>query len=70
MGLKYNPNTKAAIAMKAASVEVDSNTNLQEDLDNKDALVQSTYIDMLSEASNILEMCSTIQTNLRIAQWL
>ena len=33
MGLKHNSNTKAAIDLKAASVIVDSNTNLQEDLE-------------------------------------
>lgn len=70
MGLKYNSNIKVAIDLSASSVEVNQNTNLQQYLDNKDALLQTTYIDVLYEASNILELSATLQNNLEINKWL
>ena len=68
--LKSNSSTKAALDTLASSVQVTSSLNLQQKIDSIDTDLQTAYIDMLYEASNILETCSTIQNNLEIPQWL
>lgn len=68
--LKSNSSTKVANDTLARSVLVTSSMNLQDKTDNDDADLQTAYIDMLYEASRILDSCSTLQNILEIPQWL
>ena len=74
MGSLFDDNgDKVSIQRLANSVSISIDTvvtNLQADIEARDASLQAAQIDALYSASEILVQCSQLLTNLEIDTWL